>query len=64
MICALGETTGPPALQFMRRKMMADPVGRQILEYVLLEIDIRSICSLLLSQIHLKNNNPFTFRKV
>ncbi|XP_005107607.1 ubiquinone biosynthesis protein COQ4 homolog, mitochondrial [Aplysia californica] len=32
MICALGETTGPPALKYMQRKMLADPVGRQILE--------------------------------
>ncbi|XP_046332799.1 ubiquinone biosynthesis protein COQ4 homolog, mitochondrial-like [Haliotis rufescens] len=32
MICALGETTGPIALRYMRQKMLADPVGRQILE--------------------------------
>lgn len=32
MICALGETTGPIALRFMHRKMLADPEGRQILE--------------------------------
>ncbi|GFR58040.1 ubiquinone biosynthesis protein COQ4 homolog, mitochondrial [Elysia marginata] len=32
MICALGETTGPMALRYMQRKMLADPEGRQILE--------------------------------
>uniref|UniRef100_A0A0B7A384 Ubiquinone biosynthesis protein COQ4 homolog, mitochondrial n=2 Tax=Arion vulgaris TaxID=1028688 RepID=A0A0B7A384_9EUPU len=32
MICALGETTGPPALKYMQKKMLADPVGRQILD--------------------------------
>ncbi|KAK3762549.1 hypothetical protein RRG08_006973 [Elysia crispata] len=32
MICALGETTGPIALRYMHRKMLADPEGRQILE--------------------------------
>ncbi|CAL1530540.1 unnamed protein product [Lymnaea stagnalis] len=32
MICALGETTGPPALKYMHKNMLADPVGRQILE--------------------------------
>jgi len=32
MICALGETTGPPALRYMLSQMQSDPVGRQILE--------------------------------
>ncbi|KAH9500765.1 hypothetical protein Btru_076406 [Bulinus truncatus] len=32
MLCALGETTGPPALKYIHQKMMSDPVGKQILE--------------------------------
>ncbi|XP_059142833.1 ubiquinone biosynthesis protein COQ4 homolog, mitochondrial-like [Physella acuta] len=32
MICALGETTGPIALRYMHKKMLADATGRQILE--------------------------------
>jgi hypothetical protein len=34
MICALGESTGSYALKNIHRKMMDDPEGRQILEYV------------------------------
>ncbi|KAL3871969.1 hypothetical protein ACJMK2_039941 [Sinanodonta woodiana] len=32
MISALGETTGYPALRWIRQKMLQDPIGRQILE--------------------------------
>ena len=34
MIAALGETTGQLALPYIRQKMLADPEGRQILEWV------------------------------
>ena len=33
MIATMGETTGYLAIKYMRQQMMADPVGRQILEW-------------------------------
>ena len=32
MIATFGEVTGPPSLQFMLKKMQADPDGQRILE--------------------------------